>query len=214
MIFINVGQGDSTLIRYKNKNILIDTGGSNYSNLAEDCLIPFFNKLKINSIDLLLATHNDYDHIGAYEKLKDNFSVKEYYNNGDRKEFFISDLKISDLHKYKDPKKDENYNSSIFQFKIKDTSFLIMGDAPIEVEKKLIIDYPNLKADVIKIGHHGSNTSSSYEFLKHVSPKKAVISCGYNNFYSHPHKEVISNLDKLNISYYRTDLEGSYFYKV
>lgn len=214
VIFINVGQGDSSLIRYKDKNILIDTGGSNYVDLATNSLIPLFNKLKIYKLDAILITHSDNDHIGALESLKSNFKIDEIILNGLTSPKYFTDLKIEDLNQYKDESNsDNNYNSAVFKFEIKDTKFLIMGDAPIEIENKIIKDNPNLKANVIKLGHHGSNTSSSYDFFKNINPDLAIISCGYKNIYNHPSKEVISRLEKLDINYERTDLNGSIIYK-
>ena len=84
-----------------------------------------------------------------------------------------------------------------------------MGDAGIVNEKALIKNYPNLKVDVLKVGHHGSNTSTSEEFIAHYRPQKAVISVGANNFYGHPHQSVLKTLNKYNVEIYRTDLSGS-----
>lgn len=203
--FVDVDQGDSTLIRYKNKNYLIDTGGLTYVDLANNCLIPYFTKLRIKKIDRVYITHMDFDHYGALDSLINNFKIDSVlYGEGDN---FIKDINI-----YKDKSKDENYNSSVFNFKIKDTNFLIMGDAPKEIENKLISSY-NETVDVLKVGHHGSNTSSSYEFIKHISPQIAVISCGLNNKYKHPSNSVIKTLNSLNVKYVRTDLDGTFIYK-
>lgn len=211
--FIDVGQGDSTLIRYKRYNILIDTGGSNYNDLAKECLIPYFNKLKISKLDLVLITHDDFDHIGSLDMLKQNFPIDRIELNGLNQPIYFTDFKIEDLNKYKDSNKDSNYNSSVFSFSIRSTSFLIMGDASKQVEELLIEDSPKLNVDVIKLGHHGSSTSSSYNFLESINPKLAIISCGYNNIYNHPSKQTLDSLNKLNIPYFRTDLQGSLVYK-
>lgn len=203
--FIDVDQGDATLIRYKNKNYLIDTGGLTYVDLAKECLIPYFAKLRIKKIDRVYITHMDFDHYGALDSLVNNFKIESVlYNEGDD---FIKDINV-----YKDKEKDTNYNSSVFSFKIKNTSFLIMGDAPKEIERKLISSIDS-NIDVLKVGHHGSNTSSSYEFLKYIRPKFAVISCGLNNKYNHPSASVIDTLNSLNIKYIRTDLNGTFIYK-
>ena len=90
--------------------------------------------------------------------------------------------------------------------------FLFMADADKEVEKSIIEKYNLKDIDFLKVGHHGSNTSSSYEFLKKLSPKEAIISCGVNNIYHHPHEEVINNLNKLKIKIRRTDKEGTISY--
>ena len=172
------------MIRYKNKNYLIDTGGLTYVDLAKECLIPYFAKLRIKKIDRVYITHMDFDHYGALDSLVNNFKIESVlYNEGDD---FIKDINV-----YKDKEKDTNYNSSVFSFKIKNTSFLIMGDAPKEIERKLISSIDS-NIDVLKVGHHGSNTSSSYEFLKYIRPKFAVISCGLNNKYNHPSASVIA----------------------
>ena len=84
-----------------------------------------------------------------------------------------------------------------------------MGDCESDVEKLLIKDSQILESDIIKLGHHGSKSSSSLAFLKKVAPDYAIISCGKNNKYGHPHKETIDKLDNLNIKYYRTDIEGN-----
>ena len=213
--FIDVGQGDSTLIRYKDKNILVDTGGSLYVDLATKCLIPYFHKLKINKLDAVLTTHEDYDHVGALNSLENNFGIDEIYRGGNEQKIYFDDFYIEDINIYKDwSNEDINYTSAVYSFAIKGTSFLIMGDAPIETEKKLITEYPNLSCDVLKVGHHGSDTSSCFEFLYQVNPKFAVISCGYNNLYGHPKQSVLDNLNRLNIPYYRTDITSTYIYKI
>lgn len=213
--FIDVGQGDSTLIRYKKKNILIDTGGSIYVDLATECLIPYFNRLKINKLDAVLTTHEDYDHVGALDSLEKNFKIDRINRGGNEFNMKFDDFFIEDINTFKDwNNSDTNYTSAVYYFSIFNTSFLIMGDAPIETEKKLMRKYPNLKCDVLKVGHHGSNTSSCIEFLSQVDPEIAVISCGYNNLYGHPKQEVISNLKSLDIPYVRTDIASTYIYKL
>lgn len=205
--FIDVGQGDATLVRDGNYNYLIDTGGNVYTDLATQSLIPYFHSLRINKIDKVYISHGDYDHSGALESLQDNFKVGEvFYNCGDER--------IIDLNNYKKDTDDLNYSSSVFYFTLKDTRFLVMGDAPIEIENYIMRDNKDLKADVLKVGHHGSKTSSSYEFLSTIDPNIAVISCGLNNYYGHPNSVVITYLDALNITVHRTDLEGTYVYKV
>lgn len=219
--FLDVGQGDSTLVRYKNYNFLIDTGGNVKIDLAEECLIPYLEKKKIRKLDMVIITHPDYDHNGALESLKNNFIVENTYTQDD---FLLMENNILDFHgllikdynlygSYGD-KSDNNLNSGVYQFTIKGKTFLIMGDAPKEIEYKIIKDHPELRCDVIKIGHHGSNTSSSMEFLSQVSPSLAVISCGENNRYNHPHKETIRTLEALKIPYVRTDEVSTYTYRL
>lgn len=212
--FIDVGQGDATLIRYERKNILIDTGGNISIDLATNCLIPYLRKNKIYYLDALLTTHDDYDHVGALDSLVKNFSIKKVLKGGSFYSFQEGEMEIKDINIFRKEGEDTNYNSAVYSFSIKETSFLIMGDAPIEIEKEIIQEYPSLNCDILKLGHHGSDTSSCKAFLEFTSPKKGIISCGYHNKYGHPSKSVVENLDTLNIPYSRTDLEGTVVYKV
>ena len=214
--FIDVGQGDCTLIQYRHKNILIDTGGNTKVDIARECLIPYFQTKKISSLDAVIITHPDFDHYGALDPLTKSFDVKnvlwheDFIKRGDHTMSF-DDLKIKDLNSYVDdsPQADNNTKSGVYLFEIHQKKFLIMGDAPKEIESNILKEYPALDIDVLKVGHHGSNTSSGKEFLKAISPSLAIISCGEKNSYGHPHKEVILNLESLHIPYRRTDVEGS-----
>ncbi len=211
--FIDVGQGDATLIRYKKTDILIDTGGNTYTDLATECLIPFFQSKNISELDAVIITHLDYDHYGALSSLEANFQVEEVYYYYDFFEFenntmTIKDITITNLNDYQ-ISNDSNDNSAVYYISGEESELLIMGDAPKEVEEKLIEEYQELSCDILKIGHHGSKTSSSKEFLQAVSPSLAVISAGYNNIYKHPSEETISTLEELKIPYKRTDLEGT-----
>lgn len=214
--FIDVGQGDCTLIRNGASNILIDTGGSLEVDIAKECLIPYFYKKKITSLDAVIITHPDYDHNGALFSLSNSFPINNIYTASDfnrRKEQTISfsSLDITNLNTYLIPgdSSDNNYNSGVYRFTISSKTFLIMGDAPKEIENKLIENKKSIDCDVLKIGHHGSNTSSSEKFLIACSPSLAIISCGEKNRYGHPHKDVLNTLNSLSIPYRRTDLEGS-----
>lgn len=211
--FINIGQGDSTLIRFHDKNILIDTGGSLYKDIASASLIPYFKRNKIYKINTVLITHYDTDHYYALESLKTNFNVGNVYDytnfNGlkfDNFEMYNINTEILDVV-------EENSKSLVLYFKIYDSTFLVMGDAPISVEENILSRGINVKADYLKVGHHGSKTSSSYDFVKKVAPKEAIISCGENNRYGHPHEETLETLDKLGVKVRRTDEEGTITYK-
>ena len=107
---------------------------------------------------------------------------------------------------------DENDNSSVIYTELNNHKFLFMGDAGVEVEEDLIEKYNLMDIDILKIGHHGSKTSSSEEFINKINPKYSVISVGKNNRYGHPNKEVINNLDNSKI--YRTDKDGSIMFKI
>lgn len=211
--FINVGQGDSTLVRIKNHSYLIDTGGLTYNDIATNSLIPFLKKNRIYSLDAVFLTHNDFDHSGGFESLADHFDVKNVYDYSNFNEFDSTIFKVDNLNIYKDLWEDENDKSLVLKFELGDTSFLIMGDAPSKIEEKIIKDNPTLDIDILKVGHHGSKTSSSLEFLKVVTPKEAIISCGKNNIYHHPNEETLENLKKVNAKIRRTDIEGSITYK-
>ena len=214
VIFLDVGQGDATLIRYGKENILIDTGGSNSLDLAQECLIPYFRKEKIYSLDAVLTTHDDFDHVGALGSLNKNFYIKRIVKGGEEKKTLIGELKIEDLNQYRYEGEESNYGSAVYSFSLKETSFLIMGDAPKAIEEKITEDNPDLRCDILKVGHHGSDTSSAKVFLESLKPMLAVISCGYHNLYGHPSKETINNLKELGIPYVRTDQTGSFIYRV
>ena len=211
--FINVGQGDSTLVRIKNHSYLIDTGGLTYNDIATNSLIPFLKKNRIYSLDAVFLTHNDFDHSGGFESLADHFDVKNVYDYSNFNEFDSTIFKVDNLNIYKDLWEDENDKSLVLKFELGDTSFLIMGDAPSKIEEQIIKDNPTLDIDILKAGHHGSKTSSSLEFLKVITPKEAIISCGKNNIYHHPNEETLENLKKVNAKIRRTDIEGSITYK-
>lgn len=207
--FINVGQGDSIFLRNKKTSILFDTGGSVYNDIANNCLIPFFRKNKIYDIDYCFISHSDYDHSGALESLKSNFKVKNVII--DQKYFYydFGDIKITNLNTF--DSFDENSASQVIKLEVKNTTFLLMGDAPKEIENKIVENNNNMKIDFVKIGHHGSNTSTSDKFIKYINPKEAIISVGKNQ-YGHPHKETLETLKRNDVKIRRTDLEGSITY--
>ena len=217
--FIDVGQGDCTLVRFRNHNFLIDTGGNIKVDIAKDCLIPYFEKKKIRYLDMVIITHSDYDHNGALNTLSEHFTIRNTYYHDDfmsmkNNALTFDGLTITDHNIFSTgSEKDNNYASGVYEFTLGKKTFLIMGDAPKEIEEKIIQKEPTLSCDVIKIGHHGSNTSSSKNFLSKVSPSLAIISCGENNSYKHPHKETLQTLSELNIPIVRTDKVGSYTIK-
>lgn len=214
VIFINVGQGDATLIRKHNTALLIDTGGSIYKDIAKDCLIPLFKKKQIYDIDLLITTHDDFDHSGALTSLMNNFKVNRYIKEHTYFPIEIDGIKLTNYNTYTSLFEEENDESLVIGFNLSNINFLIMGDAPKKIENKIMEDYTYIPCDILKVGHHGSNTSSSSAFLNYLSPKEAIISCGMNNKYGHPHKDVINNLRRKNITIKRTDKMGSICYSV
>ena len=239
LYIIDVGQGDSSLLVLdNNKNLLIDTGGNIYFNdkhkgISNKKLIPFFNSIGIKRIDYLILTHGDYDHMGEAINLVNNFKVeKVIFNCGKFNELeldlikvlnkkkipyysCIKELNIDDNKLYFLNNKDygnENDNSSVIYTELNNHKFLFMGDASVEVEEDLIKKYNLKNIDVLKVGHHGSKTSSSKSFVDETNPKYSIISVGKNNRYGHPNESVLENLSELKI--YRTDKEGSIMFRI
>lgn len=234
--FLDVGQGDSTVIILpRGKTILVDTGGSFFSNssISLNKTIPYLNSLGINKIDLLILTHGDYDHMGDATYLVDNISVeKVIFNNGEYSEIeleLISLLKKKKINYYKNIKvlnvdnnkfyflnnsiyDDENDNSIVLYAKFNNTKLLLMGDATKKVEEDILNSYNINNIDILKVGHHGSRTSTSNDFINVIKPKHSIISVGKNNRYGHPNDEVLKVLSSSNI--YRTDLNGSIMFEI
>ena len=210
--FINVGQGDSCLIRKGATSVLIDTGGLRYTDIAKETLIPFLKKKRIYNIDLVIATHNDFDHSGALDSLKENFYVKKVKTNNDVFPVSVGQLTFTNYNSHITEYSDENDRSLVIGFSLMHKYFLMMGDAPIMVERNIIKEYPELDCDILKVGHHGSDTSSCKEFVQLVSPETAIISVGKNNKYGHPHKSVLKILEEEGVEIRRTDLEGTITY--
>lgn len=234
--FLDVGQGDSNIIVMPGgKTILIDTAGSyNISGkIVNNRLIPYLNSIGINKIDYLILTHGDYDHMGEAINLVNNFKVeKVIFNCGEYNDLEKELIKVLDKKKIKyyscikelniDKNKlyflnnkdygNENDNSSVIYTELNNYKFLFMGDAGIEVEEDIIEKYNLSDIDVLKVGHHGSKTSSSKEFINEVNPKYSIISVGKNNRYGHPNDSVLDNLENSKI--YMTDKDGSIMFKI
>lgn len=212
VFFINVGQGDATLIRRKDTAILIDTGGQRSVDVATECLIPFFKKHQIYDIDLLVTTHDDFDHSGAVNSLIENFTVKRYEKDYKSFPISIGGFTLTNYNVYPDLWSEENDRSLVIGFNTREYNYLIMGDAPKKIETQIMKDNVSIPCDILKVGHHGSNTSSNDAFIKYLSPKVGVISCGKKNKYGHPHSEVVTILNKYKVRIRRTDLEGTITY--
>ena len=212
VFFINVGQGDATLIRRKDTAILIDTGGHKSIDMAKETLIPFFKKNQIYDIDLLITTHDDFDHSGAVNSLIENFTVKRYEKDYKSFPISIGGFNLTNYNIYPELWNEENDRSLVIGFNTKEYHYLIMGDAPKKIESRIMKDNVSIPCDILKVGHHGSNTSSGDSFIKYLSPKVGVISCGKKNKYGHPHSEVVAILNKYKVQIRRTDLEGTITY--
>ena len=180
-----------------------------------------------------ISPHGDSDHMGEAINLVENFKVeKVIFNCGDFNELekylikvlakkkikyysCIKELNIDNNKLYFLNSKDygnENDNSSVIYTELNKYKFLFMGDASVEVEKDLIEKYNLQNVDVLKVGHHGSKTSSSEPFIDEINPKYSIISVDKNNRYGHPNDSVLDNLDKSKI--YRTDIDGSIMFKI
>ena len=238
LYFLDIGQGDSLLIRTKNnKSIMVDTGGSitykrekwelknrNF-DIEKSTIIPFIKSIGINKIDYLFLTHGDADHCGNSKSLIDNFSVKKVYlnkgkiNNCEKKTngniLYDDYLKIDNVEIYSlnnGEYSDENSLSMVLLLIIENYKILLMGDAPKKVEEEIIDKYALDNIDILKVGHHGSNTSSSEKFINHIKPKYSIISVGKNNKFGHPKKSVLDTLSDSKI--YRTDEDGSIMFRI
>lgn len=208
--FINVGQGDSILIQNKNKIVMIDTGGNASFDMAKESLIPFLKKRQINHIDLLVTTHSDSDHAGAAQSLINNFNIGTYYTNNDFRTTQVGDVYLENLNSYNAD--NENDRSLVFNVSFMGKKWLFTGDASVSVEHDMILKGEDLDCDILKVGHHGSKTSTSEEFLLETSPMEAIISCGAKNSYRHPDKEVIDRLIAHGVKIRYTKQEGTISY--
>lgn len=240
IFFLDVGQGDATLLSFRNRQILID-GGADGKIILEKLgkFIPFWDR----EIEVVIATHPDADHIGGLPEVMEKYKIgllldsgmesdtqifKKYEEvisaNGIKKEIAKENinLKIGDnaelkiLSPFSDfqggATKDTNLNSIISELIFGNNKFLLMADAPMEKEEELINRGINLEAQVLKAGHHGSKYSTGDNFLEKVKPKEAIISVGKNNRYGHPAPEALDRLKNKNIDILRTDERGDIVY--
>lgn len=245
--FIDVGQGDASLIEFDDgKNMLIDCG----PRTAASGLVDYIKNLGITTIDYFLVTHADADHIGGGVKIFQNFEIKNFYRpmmlsrsetepseyphqpkpsdtyddlisiyyEEDGAEMFYTDASTKIVGEnytvnvlYPDGiYQDTNETSAVVQADLKGKKFLFTGDAGTSEETKMIALYgSDLKSDVLKVGHHGSKSSTSDAFLSYVDPDFAVISVGAKNSYGHPNKEVVDKLNAANITTFTTSEYGS-----
>ena len=207
--YLNVNQGDCALISfpYNRYNVLIDTGGSIHTDYAKNRIIPYLKARGIKYLDCVIVSHEDSDHCGALESLVSSYQVNEVVHGNAWSLLSFGEYKIYNLNQR--VYNNDNDNSSVAYFELMDYHFLFMGDASSAVETQLVKDYPELEVDIIKLGHHGAKTSSSYAFLEQYRPQLAIISVGRNNGYGHPHLETLANLHYLQIDSLRTDYDGT-----
>ena len=231
VMMMDVKQGDCIVLKSNNNIALIDTGGS-YNYDYSNNIIDYLKSIGIRKINYLFITHGDMDHIGSSYKLVENFSVdKVYFNNNEYNENelrLIKILKENNIYYQKISNEDfkinnfsikaisynlDNENDSSLMLLVKNKfSFLLMGDASIKSEEKLLNQYSLKNINVLKVGHHGSYTSTGKDLIDKIKPKFSLISVGKNNLYHHPNKSVLDNLSNTKI--YRTDILGSVLFKI
>ena len=224
--YIDVGQADAILIENDKKYMLIDAG----NNEDGDLLVNYFKDKNITDFEYVVATHPHEDHIGGMDNIIKNFNIKNYYmpdcytttktfeelldaleeknlsfeTPDIDSEFLLGDALFKVLYTGTD-KRDLNNTSIVLRMTYKDVSFMFTGDATNTTEKKIIAK--DLQSDVLKVGHHGSQYSTSDEFLDKVNPKYAIISVGTGNVYDHPKDITLNKLKGIEV--HRTDKEGT-----
>lgn len=228
--YINVGQGDSIFIQTpNNKHILIDGGRPKYGKKV----VSYLKKQQVKKLDLIIATHPDFDHIGGLVDVMKNFEVKQIIDSGKVHHTKAYVRYLNEVHKQDslfniasakdsieiDPDlqlkilnthekgKNNNQSSIVFKMIYNEMRFLFMGDLDRKHEEKLMKKF-DIEADIIKIAHHGSKTSSSLEFLKEVNPKVALLTYKKRNKFGHPVDRVITNLNKIDSQIYSTAVFG------
>lgn len=228
--YIDVGQGDCILVQVNGKNLLIDSG----TGESKDKVVAYLRKQGVKKLDYVVATHPHEDHIGGMSNVIKNLQIGSFYAPKKTANTKVFEDMISALNGKKiisakagvkldmgenttcemlapnsSSYEDINNYSAVIKLTYKNNKFLFMGDAQKLSEQEIISSNADLACDVLKVGHHGSSTSTSKEFLDKASPKIAVISCGKNNQFGHPHKETITELKNKKIITYRTDIEGT-----
>lgn len=234
----DVGQGDCTLIYSNGYTALIDTG--TMDSAADLCVS--LQKLAIKEIDVVILTHLHIDHTGGVERIAEVFDVKNVvlpeisiesegltaaelliakvtdngggvYNATAGMNFKIGDFEVTILAAYGDMK-DENSRSVMCCAKLDDFKFIFTGDAEADAERLLLKEGLDLKCNFFKAGHHGSSTSNTEELLAKMKPEFTAISCGENNMYGHPHREVLADFERFNTEIYRTDYDGDITFEI
>ena len=230
VLFMYVGQADSTLIKYKNKTMLIDAG----NNEDGKNIVKFLKDKGISKLDYIVGTHYDEDHIGGLDDIIENFDIGKFYlsNGGElgpnyynlekaakKKNLAITIPKVGDKIDFGDVNmevmaaskfdgKNDNNASIVIQAKYGSRRYLFMGDLEKQEESKRKWN----EVDVLKAGHHGSNTSSTQEFLNQVKPKYVFVSAGKNNKYRLPNVKAMERIEKTGAKIFRTDVNESSFW--
>lgn len=230
---LDVGQGDSILVQFKGKNILIDGGEREMGPRVAS----YLRDHGISRIDLMVATHPHSDHIGGLLEILDRFQVLKVLDSGQPHtsktyEDFLTKIDQKDIpYQVADAGQridlnpgidievlsppagrlgdDLNQNSIVLRIVYGKVAFLLMGDAGVEAEKKILSSGFEVRSDMLKVGHHGSKSATGGSFLKRVDPGVSIISAGLGNPYGHPAAEVVKRLEKSGTMVYRTDLQGT-----
>ena len=227
--YLDVGQGDAELICLPTgETILIDAGLKSGS----DRLTAYLKELGVDKIDILIATHPHADHIGGMEKVIQNFEIGEIYMpkvaddqvpttatytkllqaiqaKAGTTIFSNDNATLEILAPNNSEYKDLNNYSIVTKLTYGNNRFLFTGDAEKEGENEMLSKGYDLSCDILKLGHHGSSTSTTNKFLTAASPAVAIVSCGKDNDYGHPHKETMNKLNNNHITVYRTDSDGT-----
>ncbi len=228
--FIDVGQGDATLIKCGESVMLIDAGENDKGTLVQN----YIKKQGVKTLDYLILTHPDSDHIGGADVIitkydidkiimpnysKDTATYRDVIKAMDYKRYKATDPVVGDTYKLGDAeftiiapnkKYDDSNNYSVgILLKHGDKKFIFTGDAEEKAEADIVKNKIAISADVLHVGHHGSKTASSEDFVKAVKPMYAVISCGGNNDYGHPHAAALNTLRANKVKLFRTDEQGS-----
>lgn len=230
--FIDVGQGDSILIHSNGYSALIDTGPVESSIQLSRSL----KESHVETVDVLMLSHLHLDHSGGLEQIFEDFNVEniilpelssfsegiysaelainevtrskgQIYKATTGMNFKLGDFNITVVDLYPNFT-NENNQSVIIKAEIDGRIFLFMGDAEKETENKLVAKNKDINCDVLKVAHHGSNTSTTKDFLEKCSPDFGVISVGKDNIYNHPHRSTLEQLKKADVKIYRTDKQG------
>ncbi|WP_095645595.1 lamin tail domain-containing protein [Methanosarcina spelaei] len=229
--FLDVDQGDSILLEIDGKSMLVDSGESDQGKVVT----AYLQDQGISTLDYIVATHPHSDHIGGMNEILNNFQVEHFVDSGyphtsktyedmlttiDQKNIpfqvaqagqkinFDPAVDIEVLNPAKTYSEDLNENSVVFKVTYGTTSFLLMGDAGLETEERIIKAGYNVDSDILKVGHHASRSGSGASFISAVSPEVSVIEVGAGNDYGHPHAEILERLQKAS-KVYRTDLDGT-----
>ena len=231
--YIDVGQADATLLEFSHEGeaftILIDTGDWNQTDV-----VTYLESQHVQEIDIIAITHPHADHIGQLDKIIDNFQVTEVWMNGEtaNSQVFAKSLEAIEINEvdYYEPEVGEifdigplqieilhpksltthtNNNSLVMRIQYDEVAFLFTGDAEQQAENEILASGLTISAQILHIGHHGSKTSSTPDFLHAVQPEIAIYSAGEDNSYEHPDAEVVTLMNANNILLYGTDIHGT-----